>query len=116
MKLLILIFLISKSALSQERKLYESDYVNMHCKGQIECVLPDKTSVDCLTDTRAIEYGYGRKWAEAVGQSFYYSAMTERKAGIVLITSEINKVRYLKRIMKVINKHGLEIDIWLIEQ
>ncbi len=76
MKLFILIFLLSKSALSQEHKLYESDYVNMHCKGQIEFVLPDETRVDCLTDTHAIEYGYGRKWAEAIGQSLYYSAMT----------------------------------------
>ncbi len=56
--------------------IYESDYVNMDCKGQIEFVLPDETRVNCLTDTHAIEYGYGRKWAEAIGQSLYYSAMT----------------------------------------
>ena len=70
MKLFLLIFLISTSAISQESKLYESDYVNMHCKGKIEFVLPDKTRVDCLTDTHAIEYDYGRKWAEAIGKVF----------------------------------------------
>jgi hypothetical protein len=58
-KLFILIYLMSTSALSKERKLYESDYVKLHCKGQIEFVLPDKTRVDCLTDTHAIEYN---KW------------------------------------------------------
>jgi hypothetical protein len=68
MKLLIVLFLLSTSTLSQERNMYESDYVNLHCKGQIEFVLPDKTRVDCLTDTHAIEYDYGRKWAEAIDQ------------------------------------------------
>jgi len=42
--------------------------------------------------------------------------MTGKKAGIVLIINEKTKKRYLSRIMKVINKHDLEIDIWLIEQ
>ncbi len=116
MKLLMLLLVISTSALCQERKLYESDYVNLHCKGQIEFVLPDKSRVDCLADTHAIEYDYGKKWAEAIGQSLYYSAMTGKKAGIVLIVSQRNKDKYMKRVNKAIEKNNLIIDVWSVER
>ena len=36
------------------------------------------------------------KWHEAIGQSLYYSAMTGKKAGIVLIVNPRTKERYLK--------------------
>ncbi len=58
----------------------------------------------------------GKKWAEAIGQSLYYSAMTGKKAGIVLIVDEVKKNRYLKRVMKAINDKNLDIDIWLIRR
>ena len=51
--------------------------------GQIEVVLPDKTRCDCVTDTHAIEFDFGSNWAEAVGQSFYYSSQTGKIPGIV---------------------------------
>jgi hypothetical protein len=34
--------------------------------GQIEVVLPDKTRCDCVTNTHAIEFDFGSKWAEAI--------------------------------------------------
>jgi hypothetical protein len=37
----------------------ESDYVEYYCQqwhGQIEYRLPDRTRVDCLTETQAIEF------------------------------------------------------------
>ncbi len=37
-------------------KWHEADYVVHHCKGEIEHVLLDRTRVDCLTETHAIEY------------------------------------------------------------
>jgi hypothetical protein len=85
-------------------------------KSQIAFVLPDKTRVDYLTDNHAIEYDYGRKWAEAIGQSLYYSAMTGKKAGIVLIVNDRNKERYLKRLNKAIKKNSLDVKVWAIEK
>ena len=38
---------------------HEADYVDHHFKGKIEHVLPDRTRVDCLTDTYVIEYDWG---------------------------------------------------------
>jgi hypothetical protein len=35
--------------------------------GQVEVVLSDRTRCDCLTDTNALEFDFGPKWAEAIG-------------------------------------------------
>lgn len=78
----------------------EADYVNHYCpqwKGQIEYVLPDRTRVDCLTDTHAIEFDWCRKWAEAIGQSLYYAKMTGKTPQIVLICKP-NEGRFVKRL------------------
>jgi hypothetical protein len=55
----IFLLLLSLNAFA----LTEKDYVNQHCKGKIEYRLPDKTRIDCLTDTHAWEYDYSNKWA-----------------------------------------------------
>jgi hypothetical protein len=39
-------------------------------RGQVEVVLPDGTRCDCLTETHAIEFDFGRGWGEAIGQKF----------------------------------------------
>ena len=101
--------------ISRTKKWKEADYVEHYCKGEIEHVLPDKTRIDCLTDTHAIEYDWGKKWAESLGQSLYYSAMTGKKAGIVLIVNPRTKDRYLKRLNKAIEVHGLDIDVSVIQ-
>ena len=54
--------------------------------------------------------------AEAIGQSLYYSAMTGKKAGIVLIVYPRTKAHYLKRLNKAIEAHNLDIDVWTIEK
>jgi hypothetical protein len=97
-------------------KWHEADYVDHHCIGEVEHVLSDRTRVDCLSETHAIEYDWGKKWAEAIGQSLYYSAMTGKKAGIVLIVNPRTKDRYLKRLNKAIEAHELDIDVWIIEK
>ncbi len=97
-------------------KWHEADYVDHHCKGEVEHVLADRTRIDCLSETHAIEYDWGKKWAEAIGQSLYYSAMTGKKAGIVLITNSRTKARYLNRLNKAIEAHNLAIDVWTIDK
>ena len=79
-------------------KMYEKDYVNMYCNGQIEYVLPDKTRVDCLTDEYAIEFDYAKKWAESIGQSLYYSKMTNKKPAVAIIVKKESDKKYINRI------------------
>ena len=82
----------------QKTNLKEKDYVNMHCKGTIEYVLPDKTRIDCLTDEYAIEYDWASKWAESIGQSLYYAKMTGHKPAVAIIMKTPQDEKYIKRI------------------
>jgi len=106
MKTFIFLLLISFNTLALEK-----DYQVKYCTGNTEIVLPDRTRIDCLTETHAIEYDFGKKWAEAIGQSLYYAMHTGKRAGIVLIISP-KETRFLDRVNSVINHYGLPIDVW----
>jgi hypothetical protein len=84
-------------------------------KGQTEQVLPDRTRVDCLTDSHAIEFDWGKKWHEGIGQSLYYAVQTEKRAGVVLILTGRKQYKYWIRLNSTIDYHRLPIDTWLIE-
>jgi len=116
LKLLTLSTLLSTSTSAQAKsgKWHEADFVDAHCVGEIEYVLADRTRVDCLTATHAIEYDWGKKWAESLGQALFYSAMTGKKAGIVLIVNPRTKERFLKRLNKAISDNNLDVDVWTI--
>ena len=89
----------------------ESDFVNSHCQGVIEYRLPDRTRVDCLMPDHAIEYDYGKKWAEAIGQSLHYAMHTGRRAGIVFINLDNSDMYGVERARKLIGHYNLPIDI-----
>lgn len=83
--------------------------------GVLEYQLPDQTRVDCLTDTHAVEHDFAPKWAEAIGQSLYYSAVTGKHAGVVLIMEQSSDQRYLDRLRKTIEQNLLPVDIWIMK-
>ena len=97
---------------------YEKVYQNNFCNkmnGQVEYVLNDKTRVDCLTATYAIEVDFASKWAESIGQSLHYSIKTGKKAGVLLIIENVAKDRkYLRRLENVATDHN--INVWTIEK
>ena len=82
--------------------------------GQTEVRLPDGTRCDCLTETHAIEFDFGNKWAEAIGQSLYYSLQTGKKAGIVLILEKEKDRKFLIRLNSTVTNFKLPIDTWNI--
>ncbi len=90
----------------------ESFYQDKWCEGQTEVVLEDRTRVDCLTDTYAIEVDFAYKWAESIGQSLYYANMTNRKPAVLLIV-EPNDSRFLARFHNA--AEGLGIRVYLID-
>jgi len=51
-----------------------------------------------VTKTHAIEFDFGNNWAEAIGQSAYYSIQTGKKAGVVLILETIKDRKYWIRL------------------
>jgi len=100
-----------------KREHPEKWYQEQWCReqgGQIEVVLPDRTRCDCVTDTHAIEFDFGNKWTEAVGQSLYYSLQPGKKAGIVLILENVKDRKYWIRLNTTIQHFNLPIDIWSV--
>ena len=98
------------------QKLYETQkmkpnqvemyYENEWCTtdfGRKEVILLDMTRVDCMTKDYAIEFDFDKKWAEAIGQSLYYSKLTGKSPAIVLILTSPTDYRYVKRIERLDN-------------
>jgi len=99
-------------------KKSEAFYRDGICKkwnGTPEYTLDDGARVDCLTDQYAVEFDFSNKWAEAVGQSLYYSMKTGKKAGIVLIMNGNNSQAHLERLKEVIRHYRLDVKIWTLK-
>jgi hypothetical protein len=113
---LILVFIVLfPPPLLAKREHPERWYQEQWCvahRGQVEVVLPDGTRCDCLTDTHAIEFDFGKNWAEAVGQSSYYALQTGKKPGIVLILEAMKDRKYWIRLNTTIEYFNLPIDTW----
>jgi len=107
----ILLFLSSCS--STQKHYNEKHYQRLLCKklnGKMEYTLKDRTRVDCLTNTYAIEVDFAKKWAESIGQSLYYAQITHKKPAIALIVGK-KDTRFVKRVKKVARHCGIELFI-----
>jgi hypothetical protein len=110
----VFIFLLPSAVLAKREhpeRWYQERWCEAH-NGQVEVVLPDGTRCDCLTDTHAIEFDFGRKWAEAIGQSAYYALQTGKKAGVVLVLETVKDRKYWIRLNTTIQQFDLPIDTW----
>jgi hypothetical protein len=112
---IFIIIFFFPSLLLAKREHPEKWYQERWCSeqgGQIEVVLPDKTRCDCVTNTHTIEFDFGNKWTEAVGQSLYYSLQPGKKAGVVLILESMKDRKYWIRLNTTIEHFNLPIDTW----
>ena len=104
--------------ISQAKHAYpEKFYQENWCKennGILEQQLVDGTRVDCLTKDYAVEFDFAPKWAEAIGQSLYYSGMTGKKAAINLIIEKKSDFKYYDRIKPLCESFG--ITLWYSEK
>lgn len=111
------IFVLCSPAAAQHihpEKYYQEKWCSEK-SGKTEVVLPDRTRCDCLTKTHAIEFDFGSKWAESLGQSMYYSIQTGKSAGIVLILEKPSDYKYWIRLNTVIAENNLKIDTWQVK-
>ena len=109
---LTLLFFSACSHTKLPKKHNERYYQTQLCKklgGKMEYVLSDRTRVDCLTKTYAIEVDFGKKWAEGIGQALFYSEMTGKKPAVGLIVDKNKEQRYLKRLYKVSEPYGIKV-------
>ncbi len=91
----------------------EKYYQTKFCKkidGKMEVRLSDKTRIDCLNDSYAVEVDFAKKWAEGIGQALYYADMSGKKPAVALICGKKDK-RYLKRLEKVATKYHIKVFV-----
>ena len=112
--LLITLLLFSVTMFSQKRQresYYQQKFADI-VGGKREVVLEDRTRVDIVTDTHAIEVDFGEKWAESIGQALHYEGMTKKRAGVLLVLDIAKEERFLDRLMGVAAKHDIDVWIW----
>jgi len=92
----------------------ESSYQHAWCSahnGIEEFENSDKTRVDCLTDTHAIEFDFADKWAESIGQALHYSFMTGKRAKVILILENHEKqMCYFERVQNLGKIHNFDVE------
>jgi len=109
--LYVLIMAFPSNALENE------DYYNRQfcseVSGQAEYRLPDRSRIDCLTDTHAYEADWadGLKVYESIGQSLYYAAETDKKPGILLLVRKKNSDKHIRKVKRVIESWSLPIKL-----
>jgi len=114
--LILGILLLASQSWAAHLKL-EKEYQREWCErhgGVLEYVLDDRARVDCLTEDYAIEFDFGPKWAEAIGQALYYAAKTNRMPGVVLIMEFPGDEKYLHRLQVVAQNYG--IWVWTVRE
>lgn len=98
-------------------KRLEKSYADEWCNsmGGSRHRLEDGTEVDCLTDEVAYEVDFGRKWAEGLGQAMFYAAMTNRRAGVVLILHNEKERRFAWRVRLAAGYYGVQLEVKIIK-
>jgi len=112
-------FMFLSSNIFAVRLHYESvyqAYINsVLFLGDVEVTLPDGTRADIVNTTHAVEVDFTDKWAEAVGQSLYYSFRLQKIAGIVLILDDPSNATQNYNIKKVaVLCYKYNIDLWVV--
>ena len=111
--LTILLITISISVGAIENEDYYNRQFCTQESGQAEYRLPDRSRVDCLTNTHAFEADWadGLKVYESIGQSLYYAAETGKKPGILLLVRKKNSDKHIRKVKRVIENWSLPIKL-----
>lgn len=109
----VLLMLPFASLLAAERD-YQKAWCDAH-GGTMEVVMSNGTRADCITSTHAIEFDFAPKWAEAIGQSLHYAALTGKQPGIVLIMAPGDE-KFRSRLLTTTAGFCLRIELWEVQK
>lgn len=99
----------------------ESFYNDLWClqwQGETEVSTIMGTRIDCLLDMYAVETDFDHNWAEGLGQALHYSAMTGKKAAVLLIVKNhdgSDRSRFEIRLRRTIDVLDLPVDVFIIK-
>ncbi len=110
---LVLVLIMGFAAIAKQS---ERSYQEQYCKGLIEWRLSDGSRVDCLTKDYAIEFDFSTKWAEAIGQSLFYSLQTGKKPAVFLIERGGQSAKHFRRFWQVNKKFNLGIKVFRVPE
>ncbi len=110
---LVLVLIMGFAAIAKQS---ERSYQEQYCKGLIEWRLSDGSRVDCLTKDYAIEFDFSHKWAEAIGQSLFYSIQTGKAPAVFLIDKGGSADLHFRRLESVNKRFGLGIKVWRVSE
>jgi hypothetical protein len=89
----------------------EKDYQASWCNargGIQEYRLDDGARVDCLLPEYAVEFDFGPKWAECIGQAIFYGKQTNRTGACVLILESESDMVFVERLRITATKAGVK--------
>lgn len=110
-KILIIALLLSESVLANEAQEVRRLAPLYNAIGT-EVIQWDSTRIDMVTSRYAIEVDWAPKWAEAIGQSLYYSLVSGLDPGIILLVKNMKKeARYVYRCQTVCTKYGITLFV-----
>lgn len=114
---LSLLLLLPTLAFAQGHKHPERWYQQKWCaaRGQMEIIMPDGSRADCANATHIVEFDFGKKWAESIGQALNYGAQSGKVPCVVLILERPGDERYLERVKNVRAAHGLNLEAWAVD-
>ena len=89
---------------------YQHAWSELH-NGEEEFENEDKTRVDSLTDTHAVEFDFAAKWAESIGQALHYQLMTGKRGKVVLILEHPKKeMKYYERVKRLSEIYDFDVE------
>ena len=120
MKKLLLLLILSISSFSSYAIENEAYYSEKFCNEKdLSSNGEEITSSypDCLTDTHVFEFDWaeGMKVYEAIGQSLYYSSVSGKKPGILLLIRKENSEKHIEKVRRVIEAFELDIELRLLD-
>jgi hypothetical protein len=118
---MVLLFFSLGTPILADKPQLEKFYNDLWCDvrgGQQETTTELGTRIDCELDHHVVETDFDTKWAESIGQSLHFSAMTGKIPTILLVLQNhdgSDRSRYLKRLYKTIDAHNLPIQVYTVE-
>lgn len=89
---------------------YQHAWSKLH-NGEEEFENSDRTKVDSLTDTHAVEFDFATKWAESIGQALHYQLMTGKRGKVVLILENPQKEKkYYECVKKLSEIYDFDVE------
>ncbi len=110
---LAMVLLVTSTSFANEREQVERLAEKYNAKTEV--VMWDRTRVDLLNKTHAIEVDWSHKYSEGIGQAIYYAAITGKQPGLILLVKDLSKEqRFIYRAQIACNASGVDMYIEIL--